>query len=207
MDNLGSPTYFTQQDSPPTELPLSQPDQPSMFSSTSESQSKRPRMESNDFNESDDNSAISTPTRQVADPATPTQYSPTKPIGKSLELYKHKLIKTEVPLNAAKLYFSSACATLLQDLSPDQSNILGTKFSKLLRNLRTATSRKEKLSHQDMDLSRSTSSPSSHALPFYNRRIFSKKLRKRKKLLKKLKKHHALPLRNALLEKIFPVKK
>ncbi len=147
MDNLGSSTPPTTQDSILTEFPLSQPDQPSMFP-ISEHANKRPRTDDSD---EDDSNASSTPTREGAATASPTQTSPTKPTGKSLELYKHSLIKTETPLNAAKLYFSSACATLLQDLSPDQSNHLGTTFSKLLRNLRTATSRKEKLSHQETD--------------------------------------------------------
>jgi hypothetical protein len=68
-----------------------------------------------------------------------------------LETYKNTLIKTEGPLTAARLYFTEACVTLLKDLSPDQSIQLGNQFSKLLRNLKTATSKKEKLSNIEID--------------------------------------------------------
>ena len=152
MDNIGSPTLLTQQqDSLSAEFPLSQPDQPSMHSPNSEPANKRPRSDPTGGQSEFESILASTPNRSVAASATPTQFSPTKPIRDSLVTYKHTLIKTEVPLNAAKLYFSAACATLLQDLSPDQSTHLGTQFSKLLRNLRTATGKKEKLSHQEMD--------------------------------------------------------
>ena len=117
---------------------------PSMSSPISEPTSKRHR-ESDESHSSDEDSSSN------AQLATPPQKSPSKSPTSSLDDYRNMLVKTEVPLTAAKLYFTEACRTLLPDLSPDQSTQLGTEFSKLLRLLKIATSKEEKLSNSDTD--------------------------------------------------------
>lgn len=143
MDNIGSSTPLSQhQDSYNTELPLSQPDQSSM---SSEQPTSKRRRESTSSSSSDDDSS------HDATAAPPNQTSPSKSPNSSLDQYKDLLVNTEAPLNAAKLYFTEACHTLLKDLSPDQSTHLGNQFSKLLRLLKIATSKEEKLSNEDTD--------------------------------------------------------
>lgn len=143
MDNIGSSTPFSQQDSHYTKLPISQPDQPSM-SPSEPPHSKRCREGSIESSSDEDQSHDAT-----AD--TAPQTSPSKSPNSSLDQYRDLLVNTEVPLNAAKLYFTEACRMLLKDLSPDQSIHLGNQFSKLLRLLKIATSKEEKLSNEDTD--------------------------------------------------------
>ena len=146
MDKFGSSTPLSPQDSyyNTETLLVSQPDQPYMLSPISEHTSKR-RRESDESHSPDEDSSSD------AQLATPPQRSPSKSPTSSLDDYRNILVKTEVPLTAAKLYFTEACRTLLPDLSPDQSTQLGTQFSNLLRLLKIATSKEEKLSNSDTD--------------------------------------------------------
>ena len=64
---------------------------------------------------------------------------------KNLGKFKQSTAKSMPPILAAKTFFAEACCMLLPDLNEDQSKLEGDKFSKLLRSLRKAQTKVEKL--------------------------------------------------------------
>ena len=64
---------------------------------------------------------------------------------KNLGKFKQFTAKSNPPILAAKTFFAEACCMLLPDLNEDQSKLEGDKFSKLLRSLRKAQTKVEKL--------------------------------------------------------------
>jgi hypothetical protein len=78
---------------------------------------------------------------RVAQAADTPNETRTKNLGK----FKQDTAKSYPPILAAKTFFAEACCMLLPDLNEDQSKLEGDKFSKLLRSLRKAQTKVEKL--------------------------------------------------------------
>ncbi|MCP4748039.1 MAG: hypothetical protein GY874_18165 [Desulfobacteraceae bacterium] len=71
--------------------------------------------------------------------------TPNEARSKNLGKFKQDTAKSYPPILAAKTFFAEACCMLLPDLNEDQSKLEGDKFSNLLRSLRKAQAKVEKL--------------------------------------------------------------